>query len=133
LWAKQIGAGGLYILYSFKRHYLDLKYLPDTVLGDDVFRTKALPFIPTVSKVQGTGQNESCPSTLKSIDEHAAVLPACDQRVFDFAKESAQANVCSQGNPGSLAGSVARQSARTLGIYHQLAANREQEFGIFYG
>lgn len=126
LLAKQNRAGGLYVSDSLKRDHAGLKYFPDAVLCTDMFAASMQAIIPTVSKVHNIGQDGSGQSTLQITNKYDVVLDSGEQRIFDFASESIQADAYRAGARVFYNGSVLTQFARSLGIYHQLTAWRER-------
>ena len=126
LLAKQNRAGGLYVSDSLKRDFAGLKQFPDAVLCTDMFAAKMQSIIPTVSKVQNTGQDGSGQSTRKRTGKYDVVLDAGEQRAFNFSEESSLAGIFRDRSRSFYNGSAATKFARSLGIYQQLTAWRER-------
>lgn len=124
--SKQNRAGGLYVSDSLRRDHAGLKYFPDAVLCTEMFAANMQAIIPTVSKVHNTGQDGSGQSTRQSTDKYDSVLDSGEQRIFDFARESAEADIYRTGARSLFNGSLATRVARSLGVYHHLTEWRER-------
>ena len=82
--------------------------------------------IPTISKVQNTGQDGSGQSTKQSTHKYDVDLDSGQQRVFDFSSESPCADLYRVGARKFFNGSRLTQWARILGVYHRLSELRER-------
>jgi hypothetical protein len=116
----------LYVSDSLKRDHAGLKYFPDAILCTDMFSANMQAIIPTVSKVHNTGQDGSGQSTLQTTNKYDVTLDTGEQRVFDFACESAQSDAYRTSARSFFNGSLATRLARSLGVYHQLTEWRER-------
>lgn len=126
LLSRQNRAGGLYISDSLKRDYVGQKYFPDAILCTDMFEASMHAIIPTISKVQNTGQDGSGQSTKQSTHKYDVDLDSGQQRVFDFSSESPCADLYRVGARKFFNGSRLTQWARILGVYHRLSELRER-------
>jgi len=123
---RQNRAGGLYVSDSLNRDLKKLKYFPDAILGTEMFSSGMHSILPTVSKVNNTGQDGSGQSSARTTNKYDVVLDDGERRVFDFGRESIQGDDFRKLVRQFYNGRLSTRIARHLGVYNYLSLLRDR-------